>query len=72
MQASHEKITSMGLLSYYNGLTLKERVRFKNYVAQLFELSYFTIDGKFSGRTRFSAAEILALQPVVKSESWKQ
>lgn len=72
MQANHEEFTSMGLLSYYKGLTLKERVRLKTYVAQLFGLSYYTIDGKFSGRTRFSTAEVIALQPVIKSESWKQ
>ena len=72
MQAKHEELTSLGLLSYYGKLTQKERVRMKNYVARKFDLSYYTVDGKFRGRTNFSAAELLALQPIVEGETWKQ
>ena len=72
MQAKKEEFTKLGLLSYYSGLTQKERVRLKNYVAQLFELSYYTVDAKFSGKTNISAAELLALQPVIEGETWRQ
>ncbi|MBQ7662267.1 MAG: hypothetical protein IJS48_02720 [Prevotella sp.] len=62
----------MGLLSYYGKLTQKEKVRLKNFVARKFDLSYYTVDGKFRGKTNFSAAELLAMQPIVEDELWKQ
>lgn len=72
MQANHEELTSLGLLSYYGKLTQKEKVRLKNYVAQKFDLSYYTVDGKFRGKANFSAAELLAMQPIIQSETWRQ
>ena len=72
MQANSEELTSLGLLSYYNGLTQKEKVKLKNFVAIKFVLSYYTVDAKFHGKTRFSAAELLALQPIIEGETWKQ
>lgn len=72
MQANHEELTSLGLLSYYSGLTQKEKIRLKNFVARKFDLSYYTVDGKFRGKTNFSAAELLALQPIVEGETWRQ
>ena len=72
MQANHEEITSLGLLSYDGKLTPKEKGRLKNFVARKFDLSYYTVDGKFRGKSNFSAAELLALQPIVEEETWKQ
>ena len=72
MQANHEELTSLGLLSYYGKLTQKEKVRLKTFVARKFDLSYYTVDGKFRGKTNFSAAELLAMQPIVEDELWKQ
>jgi hypothetical protein len=71
MQVNGEDFTSLGLLAYYNELTMKERVKLKSYVALKFGLSYYTIDGKFRGRSNFSAAELLALQPIIEGELWK-
>lgn len=72
MQANREEFTSLGLLSYYEKLTQKEKVKLKNFVAQKFDLSYYTVDAKFRGKTNFSAAELLALHPIIESETWKQ
>ena len=72
MQANHEELTRVGLLSYYGKLTQKEKVRLKNFVARKFDLSYYTVDGKFRGKTNFSAAELLAMQPIVEGETWRQ
>lgn len=72
MQANRGQFTSLGLLTYYQKLTQKERVKLKSFVAQIFALSYYTVDAKFRGRTSFSAAELLALRPIIEAEEWKQ
>ncbi len=72
MQEKNKKITVVGLLSYYNGLTTKEKLKLKSYVAAVFELSFYTVDGKFRGNANFSAAELLALQPIIEGELWRQ
>ena len=72
MQEKNGELTVMGLRAYYQKLSQKEKVRLKNFVAQKFELSYFTIDSKFSGRGNFSAAELLAMQPIITAETWRQ
>lgn len=69
---NNQKLTSMGLVSYHEGLSRKDRVRLKNYVALMLGLSYAVIDGRFSGRKKFTAAELIALQPVIDGELWKQ
>lgn len=65
-------LTSVGLQTYHNGLGKKDRVKLKNYVSSLFGLSYSVIDGRFSGRKEFSAAELIALKPVIENELWKK
>ena len=70
MQGKSEDFTTLGLLSYYNELTLKDKVKLKSFVAQKFGLSYYTVDGKFRGKSNFSAAELLALQPIIEGETW--
>ncbi len=70
MQQIKEDFTSVGLLSYYNSLTVKEKVKLKSFVSLKFNLSYYTVDAKFRGKTNFSAAELLALQPIIQDEQW--
>lgn len=72
MQQKQEQLSSVGLLSYYNDLSRKEQVKLKNYVSRIFNLSYYTVDAKFRGKTNFSAAELFALQPVINDESWRK
>ncbi len=72
MQQNNKEFTSVGLLSYYKGLSLKEKVKLKSFVALKFNLSYYTVDGKFRGKTNFSAAELLALQPIMEQETWRK
>lgn len=72
MQTKREDFTSLGLMSYYRSLTSKEKVKLKTFVAQLIDRSYYTVDAKFRGKSNFSAAELIALQPYINSESWKQ
>lgn len=72
MQTKREEFTTMGLMSYYNRLTSKEKVKLKTFVAQLIDRSYFTVDAKFRGKSNFSAAELIALQPYITQESWRQ
>ena len=72
MQTKKEEFTKVRLMSYYNNLTSKEKVKLKTFVAQLIDRSYYTVDAKFRGKSNFSAAELIALQPYINSESWKQ
>ena len=71
MQGNNKEFTSLGLLSYYNELTMKDKVKLKSFVAQKFGLSYYTVDAKFRGKSNFSAAELLALQPIIEGEKWR-
>ena len=72
MQTKKEEFTKVRLMSYYNNLTSKEKVKLKTFIAQLIDRSYYTVDAKFRGKSNFSAAELIALQPYINSESWKQ
>lgn len=72
MQEKEKEFTNVGLQSYYNGLDKKERQKLTSYVAMKFEKSYYTMDGKFRGNTNFSAAELLALQPIIRDELWRE
>ncbi len=67
-----EKLTSMGLVAYHNELSEKDRVKLKNYVSMMLGLSYAVVHKRFIGGMDFSCAEIIALQPVIENESWKQ
>lgn len=67
-----EKLTNLGLQTYHMNLSRKERVKLKNYVSAMFNISYYSTDGKFAGRQRFSPAELLALQPIIDNELWRQ
>ena len=58
-------------MAYYNELTMKDKVKLKSFVAQKFGLSYYTVDAKFRGKSNFSAAELLALQPIIEGEKWR-
>lgn len=72
MQTKKEEFTKVRLMSYYNNLTSKEKVKLKTFIAQLIDRSYYTVDGKFRGKSNFSAAELIALQPYISNESWRQ
>lgn len=68
----NEKLTSMGLVAYHNALSDKERVKLKNYVSLMLGLSYAVVHKRFVGNMAFSTAELIALQPVIEDEKWKQ
>lgn len=72
MQEKSEELTRMGLRSYFGSLSYKDRIRLKRYVTLKFELSYYTVDAKFRDYDKFSAAELLAMQPIIQEELWKQ
>ena len=65
------KLTSMGLVTYHESLSRSERVELKNYVASLFRLSYSVVQKRFAGGMEFTAAELIALQPVIEEELWR-
>lgn len=67
-----EKLTGMSLVSYYAGLSRKERVMLQNYVASLFCLSASVVYARFTGRMEFTAAELIALKPVMEGELWRK
>ena len=69
---NNEKLTSVGLVSYHNGLSEKDRVKMKNYVSNLLGLSYAVVHKRFIGGMSFRGAELIALQPVIDNELWKQ
>jgi len=72
MQEKDKKLTNLGLLSYVQELDHQDLMKLKVYVASLFGKSYITISDKFAGRRSFSPAELLALQPIIAKELWRQ
>lgn len=67
-----KNLTSVGLQSYYSGLSRKERVRLKAYVALVLGISEPVVANRFTGRREFSNAEVMALQPIIEGETWRQ
>ena len=72
MQGKREELTNVGLQAYAKSLSTAELMKLKTYVAMKFEKSYMTINDKFAGRRSFTAAELLALQPIIEQELWRQ
>lgn len=67
-----EKLTQLGLESYYQTLSRGERGKLLLYVATDLDISYPSVQGKFTGSQRFSVAEIRALEPIINQELWKK
>ena len=67
-----EELTNLGLQSYVKELDAQEQIRLKTFIAMRFGKSYITINDKFNGRTKFSRVELLALQPIINGETWRQ
>lgn len=72
MQGKTEELTNVGLQSYVKELSTQDLMKLKTYVASRFGKSYMTINDKFAGRRPFSATELLALEPIINQELWKQ
>lgn len=72
MQEKMEELTNLGLQSYVKELDAQEQIRLKTFIAMRFGKSYITINDKFNGRTKFSRVELLALQPIINGETWRQ
>lgn len=67
-----EELTNLGLQSYVKELDAQEQIQLKTFIAMRFGKSYITINDKFNGRTKFSQVELLALQPIINGETWRQ
>lgn len=67
-----EEMTQLGLESYYQSLGRRERGKLLLYVASDLEISFTSVQGKFTGTQRFSVAEIRALEPIIREELWRQ
>lgn len=67
-----DKLTQMGLESYYRTLCRGDRGKVLLYVASFLGISYPSVHGKFMGRQKFSTAELMVLEPIIKNELWKQ
>lgn len=72
MQGKTEELTNVGLQSYVKELSTQDLMKLKTYVASRFGKSYMTINDKFTGRRPFSPTELLALEPIINQELWKQ
>lgn len=72
MQEKREELTNLGLQSYVKKLDTQEQIQLKTYIAIRFGKSYITINDKINGRTKFSRVELLALQPIIEGETWRQ
>lgn len=72
MQENNKELTSLGLRSYYQSLSRKEKVKLKNYISQKLVLSYFSVYSKFRGSSHFSVAELIAIQHILEGDEWKQ
>lgn len=67
-----EKLTQMGLESYYQTLCRGDRGKMLLHVASFLGISYQSVQGKFTGKQKFSNAELIAIQPVIEDESWRK
>ena len=72
MQEKKEELTNLGLQSYVEKLDTQEQMKLKTFIAMRFGKSYITINDKIKGRTKFSQVELLALQPIIENELWRQ
>ena len=72
MQGKTEELTNVGLQSYIKDLSTQDQMKLKTYVASRFGKSYITINDKFAGRRPFSPTELLALEPIINQDLWKQ
>ena len=72
MQGKREELTNVGLQSYVKDLSTLDQMKLKTYVASRFGKSYMTINDKFAGRRPFSPTELLALEPIINQELWRQ
>ena len=66
------EMTQVGLESYYQTLGRGERGRLLLYIAADLDISYTSVQGKFTGSQRFSVAELRALEPVINEELWRR
>ena len=67
-----ENLNDVGLQSYYCKLNRTERAKLKSYLSSKLGISYFTVDNKFSGRSRWKVAELAMVEPVIESEDWRR
>lgn len=72
MQGKTEELTNVGLQSYVKELDIQDQMKLKTYVAFRFGKSYMTVNDKFAGRRPFSQTELLALEPIINQELWRQ
>ena len=67
-----EKLTQMGLESYYQTLSKGEKGKALVYIAMYLDISYPSLQGKFTGKQKFTTAELIALEPIINDELWRQ
>lgn len=67
------KLTNVSLQSYYANLPVGERGKLIVYIINRLGMSYTTWQGKFVGkRQKFTIAELIALEPIINDELWRQ
>lgn len=69
---NRQKLTHVGLVTYYKKLAKNERQQLKSYVAWFLHLSSNAVDNRMYERTQWSTAELIALQDVIDNEKWRQ
>ena len=69
---TNEKLTQMGLESYYQTLSKGEKGKALVYIAMYLDISYPSLQGKFTGKQKFTTAELIALEPIINDELWRQ
>ena len=67
-----EKLNDVGLQSYHQNLGRRERSKMKSYIAAKLGISYFAVDNKFAGRSKWSIAELKFVEPIIENEEWRQ
>ena len=67
-----EKLNDVGLQSYHRNLGRRERSKMKSYIAAKLGISYFAVDNKFAGRSKWSIAEMNMVGPIIEREEWRQ
>ena len=60
------------LESYYQTLSKGEKGKALVYIAMYLDISYPSLQGKFTGKQKFTTAELIALEPIINDELWRQ
>lgn len=65
-------MTAVELRDYYNKLSKKEKMKFKNFVTLKCEMGMSTLYTKLVGKSEFSKPELIVIGDIIKQGLWNK